>query len=197
MKNLAASGIFTVALFLASGCSSQATPQAEDPYNVSRAEVKPRDAKLELIAVGYVIRLGQRWENGKPAEPTRERLIIRSFLQNVSTRPVTVPTRLPDGLSAWWSSGIHWEYRSHQYFDRPLQVSPYLFAAVILAPGESTEIDEYRRDEEAGQLPSIREVAYSVESLLGARFGWWTGHLKAKVKMEEAKAPNSERSALP
>jgi hypothetical protein len=108
----------------------------------------------------------------------------------VSSRAITVPTRLPGGLSEWWSGGIHWSYRAHQYFDRPLQPSPYLFAPVTLAPGESTEIDEYIKDSEAETLPSITEVAYSVEKGLGDRFGWWVGHLKVDVKMEDTKRPN-------
>ena len=175
---------------VALGCSSQVTSQMERPYEAMRAETKPRDAKLELVVIGYVVHLGQRWENGKLAEPARERLIIRSFLQNISSVPVTIPTRLPGGLSEWWDGGIHWSYRTQQYFDRPFQTSPYLFAPVTLAPGESTETDEYRKDSEAVDLALIREVAYSVEGALGTRFGWWTGHLKTKVKMEEAREPN-------
>jgi hypothetical protein len=197
MKNLAALWLLIALTFVAAGCSSQTTPQAERPYDVSYAEINPKDASLELVAVGCVIRLGQRWENGMPAEPARERLIIRSFLQNISTSPVTVPTRLPGGLSEWWSGGNHWSYRAHQYFDRPLQPSPYLFAPVTLAPGESTEIDEYRKDSEAGALPSVTEVAYSVEKSLGDRFGWWVGHLKAKVKMEGTKEPNQSSEPTP
>ena len=124
---------------------------------------------------------------------------IHSFVTNISGKPITVPTKAYGDGWSWSATGegtltFGLYIGSGKIGQMKVIPSPARFFPVTLLPGESTELTLLHGGRAYGDAV---EVFFNVEKEYADRFGWWSGKLSKKVKIDDGPNPENPYSPVP
>jgi hypothetical protein len=131
---------------------------------------------------------------GKDGKPERHfRLELHSFLKNVGTRDVVIPTNTYSGGASGSVTGgnrlvLLFLIDDDDLGGREVIASPFRFFPVTLKSNEMTELPLVRWDQGETKPEKIK-VVFSVGEQISRRNGWWSGSLNLTVSADDPDSP--------
>jgi len=135
-------------------------------------------------------------------KPDHYVLTIQPLIKNVSDKPITIATSTYDGHpTCWGGSTVEplacYSIGPRVIGNRIVEPSPIKFCAVVLAPGEWASLPEHEVKMASRDEAKRVNVSYSVEKVIAAKYGWWSGELMLVAEVGEAKRPNQSPEPTP